>query len=101
MREDCPQFSLVAHGGLFGVWEGALRPICQVYRVRIVLFPRRYFPGFDIANPYVSVFVLDPPVGPDPRGTGEPPQHVYRLAYPPAFPLLVHLGSDRGRLVSR
>src|SRR4051794_27987393 len=88
LRAECPQFSLTAHGGLFGVWEGTLRPICQTYHVRIVYFPRRYFPDFDITNPTISVFVLDPPVGPDPRGTGEPPPHVYRLGHPPAFPRL-------------
>ena len=88
LRAECPQFSLVAHRGLFGVWEGTLRPICQTYRVRIIYFPRMFFPGFDLTNPIVSVFVLDPPVGPDPRGTGEPTPHVYRLGHSPTFPQL-------------
>ena len=79
LRAECPQFRLVAHAGWFGVWEGTLRPICQPYRIRIVYFARRYFDGWHLGNPYVTVFVLDPPIGPDPRGTGEPPQHVYRL----------------------
>jgi hypothetical protein len=88
LRAHCPQFRLVAHAGWIGVWEGTLRPICQTYRVRIVYFARRYFDGWDLACPYVNVFVVDPPIGPDPRGTGEPPQHVYRLGYPPDRPLL-------------
>lgn len=71
-----------------GVWEGTLRPICQTYRISIQYCSRRYFEGWHLTNPYVGVIVLDPPIGPDPRGTGEPPQHVYRLNRPPAFPRL-------------
>jgi hypothetical protein len=88
LRAACPQFRLVAHADWIGVWEGTLRPVCQTYKVRIVYFARRYFPGWDLANPYISIFVLDPPIGPDPRGTGDPPQHVYRLGHPPEFPAL-------------
>lgn len=65
-----------------------MRPVCQTYRIRIVYFARRHFPGYDLTNPYVSLFVMDPPIGADPRGTGEPPQHVYRLGYHPDFPRL-------------
>jgi hypothetical protein len=88
LRAECPQFKLFAHVGWMGVWEGTLKPICQTYRIRIVYFRRRFFDGFHLANPYISVFVIDPPIGPDPRGAGEPPQHVYRLGHPPAFPAL-------------
>ena len=88
LRAECPQFKLVAHGEWVGVWEGTVRPICQTYRIRIVYFSRRMFPGFDLANPILSVFVMDPPIGADPRGTGEPPQHVYRLGCHPDFPRL-------------
>jgi len=88
LRAECPQFRLVAHAGWIGVWEGALRPICQTYRIRIVYFARRYFDEWDLMNHYVSVFVVDPPIGSDPRGTGEPPQHVYRWGHPPEFPEL-------------
>jgi len=88
LRAKCPQFRLVAHGGWMGVWEGTLTPICQTYRVRLVYFSRRYFDGWHLNNPYISIFVIDPPIGPDPRGTGEPPQHVYRLGHPPEFPRL-------------
>jgi hypothetical protein len=88
LRADCPQLRLVAHAGWIGIWEGTLRPICQTYRIRILYFSRRFFDGWALNCPYISVFVLDPPIGPDPRGTGEPPQHVYRLGHPPAFPQL-------------
>jgi hypothetical protein len=88
LRALCPQFRLVAHAGWIGIWEGTLRPICQTYRIRIVYFSRRFFDGWSLTNPYISVFVIDPPIGPDPRSTGEPPQHVYRLGCPPAFPRL-------------
>jgi hypothetical protein len=88
LRAECPQFSLIAHARWVAVWEGTLRPVCQTYRIKIVYFSRRYFPGFDLANPYVNVFVVDPPIGADPRGTGEPPQHVYRLGHHPDFPRL-------------
>ena len=88
LRAECPRVSLVAHRGLFGVWEGTLRPICQTYTIRIIYFRARVLQEFRPREPYVSVFVLDPPFGPDPRGTGEPPQHVYRLGHPPAFPRL-------------
>jgi hypothetical protein len=88
LRAECPHFMLMAHAGWIGVWEGTLRPVCQTYRIRIQYFSRRFFPEFYLGNPYVSVFVIDPPIGPDPRGTGEPPQHVYRLDHPPAFPRL-------------
>jgi hypothetical protein len=88
LRAECPQFSLVAHASWIGVWDGTLTPICQTYRIRINYFSRRLFDGWSLQNPYVGVFVIDPPIGPDPRCTREPPQHVYRLGYPPAFPRL-------------
>jgi hypothetical protein len=88
LRAKCPQFRLVAHRGWMGIWEGALTPICQTYRVRLVYFSRRYFDGWNLDNPYISIFVVDPPIGPYPRRTGEPPQHVYRLGHPPEFPRL-------------
>jgi hypothetical protein len=88
LRAGCPQFRLVTQAGWIGVWEGTLRPICQTYRVRIVYFSRRYFDGWHFDCPYLSVFVIDPPIGPDPRGTGESPQHVYRSGYAPERPRL-------------
>jgi hypothetical protein len=88
LRADCPQFKLATHAKWIGVWEGTLRPICQAYRIRIIYFSLRQFDGWYLDHPYVSVFVIDPPIGRDPRGTGEPGQHVYRYRHHPDFPAL-------------
>jgi hypothetical protein len=88
LRAQCPQFRLVGDVGWMGAWEGTLTPICQTYRVRIVYFPRLFFRDWELTNRWINIFVADPPIGPDPRGTGQPPQHVYRLGHPPAFPAL-------------
>lgn len=89
LRANCPQFKLMLNAGWIGIWEGPLTPICQTYRIRIRYFSRRQFDGWELTNPYEYVSVIDPPIGPDPRGTGEPPQHVYLLGYPPEFPRVI------------
>jgi hypothetical protein len=88
LRELYPDFRSVLHTDWIGVWEGPLLPIMQTWRIRILYFSQRDFGDWFLANRYVTVTVLDPPVGRDPRGTGEPPPHVYRLGYPPDFPAL-------------
>jgi hypothetical protein len=85
---DFPSFRLCLDADWIGIWEGTLCPIAQSYRVRIVYFTRRQFPAWELSNPYVSVTVLDPPVGPDPRGTGECVPHIYGLGCDPTFPRL-------------
>lgn len=83
-----PSFTPVAMTGWFGIWEGMLKPVMQSYRIRVRYI--RYSPltlGL-LINPHVEVLVLDPKVGPDPRGTGEPPPHVFRLGHDPEFPAL-------------
>lgn len=91
MRRHFPAFKLMFDADWFAYWEGPLTPICQTYHVRIALIRRKYWDGYRLTNPYECVTVLNPPVGPNPRGTGEPPEHVYRLGYPAAFPrLCVH-----------
>jgi hypothetical protein len=53
--------------------------------------PKRLYRWFWMLGSHEVVTVLDPLVGPDPRGTGEPPQHVYKLGYPETHPrLCVH-----------
>jgi hypothetical protein len=86
LRQLYPDFRPVLHAGWIGIWEGSLRPIMQSWRVRIRYFAQRDFGEWHLANPYVTVTVVDPPLGRDPRGTGEPPPHVYRLGYPPDYP---------------
>jgi hypothetical protein len=88
LRQLYPDFRPVLHAGWIGIWEGSLRPIMQSWRVRIRYFAQRDFGEWHLANPYVTVTVVDPPLGRDPRGTGEPPPHVYRLGYPPDYPAL-------------
>lgn len=91
MRQVFPAFKLVFDSGWWAVWEGPLTPICQTYQVRIRLITRKYFEHFYLTNSYEKVTILDPLIGPDPRGTGEPPQHVYSLGYPNTYPrLCVH-----------
>ena len=74
-----PTFRQCLDTDWIGVWQGIICPIAQPYRVRITYFSRRYFPTWSLANPYLSGVVLDPPVGPDHRGTGERVPHVYGL----------------------
>src|SRR5687767_7399180 len=79
LRASCPEFKLVLNAEWIGIWEGPLTPICQTYRVRIVYFTRRDFGTWWLTNAYASVTVLDPPLGTDPRGTGERVPHSYAL----------------------
>src|SRR5665213_1663763 len=88
MRAEFPGFRLILDAGFMAAWEGELTPFCQSYRVRITYIARRFFENFTIDNPSVTIVVLDPPIGPDPRGTGEPPEHTYRWQRPPEFPAL-------------
>ena len=87
LRAKFPEFRLVADAGWMGIWEGTVdrsaRPIAFASSISAA-----FFDGWHLANPYVSVTVIDPPIGADPRGTGEPPPHVYRLGHPPEFPRL-------------
>jgi len=88
MRRLFPAFKLMFDAGWYAYWEGPLTPICQTYQVRVCLIRRKFWDGYFLTNPYECVTVRSPPIGPDPRNTGEPPQHVYRLGYPDAFPRL-------------
>ena len=81
-----PAFRLVFDCDWLAVWEGSLTPVCQTYLVRIVYVRRRFFPTFHLDNSYEEVTILEPKIGRDPRGTGEPPEHVYRLDIPPIAP---------------
>jgi hypothetical protein len=63
IRRDFSDFKLVAKAGWIGVWEGPVKPAGKTYRIRVVYFSRRFFDGWTLENPYVSVYVVDPPVG--------------------------------------
>src|SRR5262249_40078419 len=83
-----PTFRRVFDAGWIGAWEGTVCPIALPYRIRITYFTRRHFRSWTLTNPYISVVVLDPPLGSDPRGTGERVPHIYALGCPPAYPRL-------------
>jgi hypothetical protein len=78
LRHLFPDFRLVLDGDWVGIWEGPLTPIAQTYVVRILYFRKWDFGEWQLGNSEISVTVVDPPLGTDPRGTGEPVPHVYR-----------------------
>lgn len=88
IRELYPKFKLVLDCGFMGVWEGPLTPISKTYTIRITYLAYNVFDSFVLGNPIESVVVLDPPIGRDPRGTGERAQHVYYWDRHPDFPRL-------------
>lgn len=88
IRKLYPDFELVLDCGFMGVWEGPLAPVSRTYRVRITYVAYNLFDGFVLGNPRESVVVLDPPIGGDPRGTGERAQHTYYWDRHPDFPRL-------------
>ncbi|MDR3473584.1 MAG: hypothetical protein P4M09_18150 [Devosia sp.] len=88
IRQLYPKFRLVLDCGFMGVWEGPLTPVNKTYTIRITYLAYNVFDGFFLGNPIESVIVLDPPVGHDPRGTGERAQHVYYWDRHPDFPRL-------------
>lgn len=91
IRKDYPDFKLVCDLGFMGVWEGHLTPIFQKYKIRITYIAYPYFDNFTVSNPRETIIVLDPPIGSDPRGTGDRAQHTYWWNRDPDFPrLCVH-----------
>ena len=72
-----PAFRLTCPFDFMGKWRGPLRPLARTYEIGIAYFPRVHFAGAIIANPWITVEVLDPVIGLDPRGTGEMPPHIY------------------------
>lgn len=77
--------------GFMGVWEGHLTPIFQKYKIRITYIADPYFDNFTVRNPRETIIVLDPPIGSNPRGTGDRAQHTYWWNCHPDFPrLCVH-----------
>src|SRR5450759_4610748 len=60
------------------MWRGPLRPIAASYEIGIAYCPRIWLGGAIVSNPWVTVQVLKPTIGLDPRGTGEKPPHIFR-----------------------
>jgi hypothetical protein len=88
IRRDFPNFGLVAHAGWIGIWEGPVRPISKTYRIRIVFFRKRFFAGWSLNNPYVSVFVVDPVIGADAIKEERLLPHIYWNEQSPEYPRL-------------
>ncbi len=73
-----PAFRQICPFDFLGMWRGPLRPLARTYEIDIAYFPRVHFADAVIANPWITVEVLDPVIGFDPRGTREKPPHIYR-----------------------
>jgi hypothetical protein len=63
IRRNFADFKLTVDAGWIGVWEGTVRPAGKIYKIRIVYFARCFFEGWILDNPYLAVYVVDPPVG--------------------------------------
>lgn len=72
-----PDFKLICPFDFLGMWRGPLRPLSRTYEIVIVYCPRVRFAGAIIDNPWVSVRVINPTIGLDPRRTGQRPPHIY------------------------
>jgi hypothetical protein len=81
-------FRLTADCGWFGVWEGTLKPINRQYRVRIIYYWRTLFDEWIWDQPYVSVQVIDPPIGALALAEGRRLPHIYGNPHNPAMPRL-------------
>lgn len=83
-----PSFRLVCDSELIGIWRGTLCPINRAYEVEITYFPQTRFDGYSLSNPELNVRIVDPVIGLNPRGTGEPPPHIYYDELDPEHPPL-------------
>ena len=83
-----PGFRLTLNAGWMGVWQGALTPIMRRYGIRVTYFRRRFFETWTLRSAYVAIQVVDPPIGLDPRGTGQSPPHIYYNSADPQNPWL-------------
>jgi hypothetical protein len=88
IRRDFPGFRLKAEVGWIGVWEGPVTPISRTYRIRIVYFRRKFFDGWTLENPYVSVQVINPSIGAEALSDGQILPHIYWNKRKPEFPHL-------------
>lgn len=87
IRRLFPEFLLTTKAGWIGVWEGPLRPASKTYKIRIVYFRRRFFEGWYLSNPYVTVHVIDPLIG-ELMLDGDDLPHIYWNSRAPLWPAL-------------
>jgi hypothetical protein len=88
IRRDFPNFELKAKAGWIGVWDGPVTPAGKTYRIRIVYFRWTIFDGWTLDNPYVSVYVIDPPVGAEAIKEEKLLPHIYWNERSPKWPTL-------------
>ena len=88
IRRAFPGFQLTVAAGWIGIWEGPVRPISKTYRIRIVFFRRRFFDGWSLENPYVSVCVVDPLIGAEAIREERLLPHIYWNEQRPEYPNL-------------
>jgi hypothetical protein len=88
IRRDFPDFELKAKADWIGVWEGPVKPAGKTYRIRIVYFRKTIFDGWTLANPYVTVHVVDPPIGAEAVKEEHLLPHIYWNDRNPEWPSL-------------
>jgi hypothetical protein len=74
---DFPSFREVFDAGFAGCWEGELAPNARSYRINILYFPPFRYESGAWQRSRVSVRIVSPIIGLDPRGTGDRPPHIY------------------------
>ena len=77
---------VAAPSSAFG--KGRYSPLSRIYHVRLTYYPRLFFDGWRIDASYVSIHVLDPPIGALARKAGRRLPHVYRNHHDPDLPAL-------------
>jgi hypothetical protein len=77
IRRLFPAFRQTCALDFVSVWRGPVRPIAKTYEIGITYIPRTRFGGARVANPWITVEVLDPIISLDPRSTGERPPHIF------------------------
>ena len=74
---DFPSFRQIFDAEFVGCWEGDLAPNARPYRISILYFPYFRYECGAVQQSRVSVRVVSPVIGHDPRGTGDRPPHIY------------------------
>jgi hypothetical protein len=77
IRRRFPAFRQTCGVYFMGKWRGPLQPLARTYEIGITYFPRLRFANAVLTNSWITVEMLDPVIGLDPRGTGELPPHIY------------------------
>ena len=85
-----PSFREVFDLDFAGCWEGDLTPNAKTYRISILYFLPYVFDCDAVQCELISIRVVSPAIGLDPRGTGALPPHIYRDAEGGGFSLCLY-----------